>query len=111
MPRFRSVFVLLALAGVAVTIGHTAHAAGNALRGEKTAERWCATCHIVGPGLVRLNEEDAPASFQEIADTPGMGELALKVFFQTPHKQMPNFLIRGEVRDDLIAYITGLKSK
>ena len=110
MPRFRSVLVLLALSGVAVTTGHTAHAAGNALRGEQIAERWCATCHIVGPGLVRL-DEDPPASFQEIADTPGMGELALKVFFQTPHKQMPNFSITGEVRDDLIAYITGLKRK
>ena len=110
MPRFRSVLALLALTGVAVTIGQTAHAAGNALRGEQVAERWCAACHIVGPGLVRLNE-DPPASFQEIADTPGMGELALKVFFQTPHKQMPNFSIRGEVRDDLIAYITGLKSR
>ena len=93
-----------------MTIGHAAHAAGNALRGGKIAERWCATCHIVGPGLVRLNK-DFPASFQEIADTPGMGELALKVFFQTPHKQMPNFSITGEVRDDLIAYITGLKRK
>jgi hypothetical protein len=59
---------------------------------------------------VRLNEEP-PASFQEIADTPGMGELALKVFFQTPHKQMPNFSITGDVRDDLIAYITDLKRK
>ena len=49
--------------------------------------------------------------FQEIADTPGMGELALKVFFQTPHRQMPNFSITGDVRDDLIAYITGLKRK
>jgi mono/diheme cytochrome c family protein len=110
LPRFRLVLVLLALAGVAVTIGHTARAAGNALRGEKIAERWCAACHIVGPGLVRLSK-DFPASFQEISDTPGMGELALKVFFQTPHKQMPNFSIAGGVRDDLIAYITGLKSK
>ena len=110
MPRFRSVLVLLALAGVAVTIGHTAHAAGNAPRGEQIAERWCAACHIVSPGLVRLNE-DPPASFQEIADTPGMGEMALRVFFQTPHKQMPNFSITGEVRADLIAYITGLKRK
>ena len=110
MPRYRSVLVLLALAGFAVAIGNSAHAAGNALRGEQIAERWCAACHIVAPGLVRL-DQDQPASFQEIADTPGMGELALKVFFQTPHRQMPNFKITGEVRDDLIAYITGLKGK
>ena len=107
---FRSVLVLLAVAGVAVTTGQTAYSAGNALRGEKLAEQWCGACHIVGPGLVRLNE-DPPASFQEIADTPGMGEMALRVFFQTPHKQMPNFSITGDVRDDLIAYITGLKPK
>lgn len=104
----RSVLVLLALAGLGVTMSHPVNAAGNALRGEQIAEEWCAACHKIAPAALRF-DKSRPASFQEIADTPGMGEMALRVFFQTPHKQMPNFSITGDVRDDLIAYITGLK--
>jgi mono/diheme cytochrome c family protein len=111
MSRRRSaLFIWLGLAGLALMMSFPAHAAGNAKRGGQIAERWCAACHIVAPGAVRLSE-DPPASFQEIADTPGMGEMALRVFFQTPHRQMPNFSITDDVRDDLIAYITGLKRK
>jgi mono/diheme cytochrome c family protein len=106
----RSVLVLLALAGLGVTVIHPVHAAGNAKRGEQIAEEWCVACHKIAPGALRF-DKNRPASFQEIADTPGMGELALKVFFQTPHKQMPNFSITDDVRNHLIAYITGLKRK
>ena len=106
----RSVLVRLALAGLAVAMSHPVDAAGDAKRGKQIAEKWCAKCHKIAPGALRF-DNTRPASFQEIADTPGMGELALKVFFQTPHRQMPNFSITGDVRDDLIAYITGLKRK
>jgi cytochrome c len=83
-------------------------ATGNAERGMEIAAKWCADCHQTTAGAVRLNKS-RPATFQEIADTPGMGELALKVFFRTPHRQMPNFSITDETRDHLIAYITSLK--
>jgi len=104
----RSVRVLLTAAAICLTLMDPVHAVGNAKRGEKIAAKWCATCHQIAPGTLRF-DKSRPASFQEIADTPGLGEMALKVFFQTPHKKMPNFSITGDVRDDLIAYITGLK--
>ena len=110
LHSFRSIFVFSAFAGLAVTMNHSAHAVGNAMRGEQIAKEWCAACHEIAPSAERP-DENRPASFQEIADTPGMSVLALRVFFQTPHKQMPNFTIRGDVRDDLIAYITSLKRK
>ncbi len=99
---------VIAIALAALSLVRPAQAAGDIARGEKIASRWCAACHETEKGAVRLDETQ-PASFQEIADTPGMGELALKVFFQTPHKEMPNFSVTTEVRDDLIAYITSLK--
>lgn len=104
----RSVVLFLVFVGIAMTMNQSAHASGNAKNGKKIAEKFCAVCHETAAGASRPHE-NRPASFQEIADTPGMGELALKVFFQTPHKQMPNLSITGQVRDDLITYITGLK--
>ena len=104
----RPIFASLTIAGVAATMNDPAHAAGNAQRGKQIAETWCAQCHDVGPGAERF-DNSLPATFQEVADTPGMGELALKVFFQTPHRQMPDFTLTNDVRDDLIAYITSLK--
>lgn len=97
------------LALVSVAFVHAAQAAGDAKRGEQIAAMWCAACHKTGRGAVRPDENE-PASFQEIADTPGMTGLALKVFFQTPHKEMPNFKVTGEIREDLTAYILSLKS-
>ncbi len=104
----RLVLASLTIFGVAITIDDPAHAAGDAQRGKQIAETWCAQCHDVAPGGERF-DNNLPATFQEIADTPGMGELALKVFFQTPHRQMPDFSLTNDVRDDLIAYITSLK--
>lgn len=106
----RSVVVFLALVGFSITFSHHVYAAGDAKRGQQVAEKWCATCHETSPGSLRL-DKTRPASFQEIAGTPGMNELALRVFFQTPHKEMPNFVLTNNVRDDLTAYITGLKRK
>jgi mono/diheme cytochrome c family protein len=109
MFRFvRPVLASLTIAGVAATMNEPTHAAGNAQRGKQIAEAWCAQCHDVAPGAERF-DNNLPATFQEVADTPGMGELALKVFFQTPHRQMPDFSLTNDVRDDLIAYITSLK--
>jgi len=106
----RSIFTLLALVALGTTVIHSVQAAGTPKRGEEIAEKWCSTCHQIAPGALRF-DKTRPASFQESSNTPGMGELALKVFFQTLHKQMPNFSITNDVRDHLIAYITSLKQK
>ena len=110
MGSVRSLLILAAFAGFMATGIHSAKADGDAKRGEQIAAKWCAKCHVIDPGAKRAGENQ-PASFQEIADTPGFGAFALNVFFQTPHKEMPNFTITGELRDDLIAYITSLKRK
>ena len=110
MCSFRSLIIAVAAAVFVATSFEAAGASGDADRGQQLAEKWCAACHVTAAGSKRPDESQ-PASFQEIADTPGFGAFALNVFFQTPHKQMPNFNITGEVREDLIAYITSLKRK
>ena len=109
MHGVHSFLIMVVFAGFTATAFHSAKADGDAKRGGQIAAKWCAACHVIAPGAKRRGESQ-PASFQEIADTPGFGAFALNVFFQTPHKEMPNFTITGELRDDLIAYITSLKS-
>ena len=110
MRDVHSLAILVALAGFAAIASQSARADGDAKRGGQIAAKWCATCHLIAPGAKRPSETQ-PASFQEIADTPGFGAFALNVFFRTPHKEMPNFRITGDLRDDLVAYITSLKTK
>ena len=108
MPIVRKLPIVLAVLAAAVGLSTIGANAGDAANGERIAANWCAECHVIAPGAVRPSD-DSPATFQEIADTPGWGVTALRVFFQTPHKQMPNFSVTDQVREDLIAYITGLK--
>ena len=71
--RGSALLIRFGLAGFSPMMSFPAHGAGNAKRGG------------------------------QIADTPGMGEMALRVFFQTPHKQMPDFWIADDVRDALFS--------
>jgi hypothetical protein len=44
-----------------------------------------------------------------VASTPGMTAMALNVFFQTPHRAMPNLILESDQKNDIIAYIMSLK--
>ena len=81
---------------------------GDSKAGRAFAEQVCSECHAVRPGEHVSPNEKAPA-FHTIAETPGMGEMALRVWFQTAHPSMPNLIIRDKRADDLIAYILSLK--
>ncbi|MEZ6023007.1 MAG: hypothetical protein R3C16_06255 [Hyphomonadaceae bacterium] len=50
----------------------------------------------------------APA-FEDVANTPGMTPLALHVWLNSPHPNMPNRIIPPERIDDIAAYIATLK--
>ncbi|MEZ5817653.1 MAG: cytochrome C [Hyphomicrobiaceae bacterium] len=79
-------------------------------RGEELATRLCAECHAVEPGAM-VSPREGVASFQAIADTPGMTALALEVWLTTPHREMPHLLLDTGERQDLITYMTSLKRK
>jgi mono/diheme cytochrome c family protein len=82
---------------------------GNAKVGKEFAERVCADCHDVDPaGKISVNP-DAP-SFQSVADTRGMSARALAVWMQTSHPTMPNFVLKPDDMDNVIAYIMSLRT-
>lgn len=75
--------------------------------GKAYAEEVCAQCHAV-----LANEEVSPhidaTPFQQVAETPGMTEMALSVFLQTPHVNMPNLVLEQDDARNVIAYIRSL---
>jgi mono/diheme cytochrome c family protein len=78
-------------------------------RGLTLARRLCGDCHAIERGRTTSPNAEAPP-FQAVADTRGMSVGALKVFFQTPHRMMPNLMLERADADDIIDYILSLKS-
>ena len=78
--------------------------------GAAYAEQVCAACHAVMP-----NEQISPLpqapTFQSVANTPGMTELALTVWLQSSHPTMPNIILKPDDMRNVIAYIRSLESK
>jgi mono/diheme cytochrome c family protein len=73
---------------------------GDPAAGERLAAMNCATCHGVQRG--------APA-FTTIAAMPSTTQTSLGVFLQTSHASMPNLILSGADRNNLIAYILSLR--
>jgi mono/diheme cytochrome c family protein len=72
------------------------------------AEQVCSACHAV---LAKETYSPLPeaTSFQQVADTPGMTELALTVFLQSSHPTMPNIILEQDDMRNVVAYIRSLK--
>ena len=80
---------------------------GERAAGRRLATELCGDCHDVRspfPAFYRY-----PPTFEEIAKRPSTTRLALKVFLQSNHTIMPNFIIPRSDADDIIAYILSLK--
>lgn len=93
-----------------VIMGETSAAVevGDPSRGLAYARVNCAECHAVEPTERMSPFFDVPA-FREVANTPGISELALISFFQTPHPTMPDLVVPSADISDLVAYILSLK--
>jgi mono/diheme cytochrome c family protein len=81
---------------------------GDAKRGETLAKTVCVECHGVEKGQGRSRNGNAP-SFQGLATTRGMTPMALMVALRTPHREMPNLVLKNNEVDDLIAYLATLR--
>ena len=79
----------------------------NAARGQALARRWCAACHLV---QLRLTTIDPP-TFTAIANDPSKTPDYLRVFFVSPHKDMPPIQLTSPQIEDLIAYLGTLKTQ
>ena len=96
---------------VSIAIGSSAHAQkiGNVSDGYQLALQVCSECHSIEIGNYFSLNKNAPP-FEAIAKTPGMNEMALNVWFKTPHLTMPNFKFSERETANLIAYILSLKT-
>ena len=79
----------------------------NASAGRRLAEAWCKDCHAIEAATARTSR--AAPDFTAIANRPSTTALSLKVFLQTSHPSMPNFIIAPNQTDDLVNYILSLK--
>lgn len=107
--RMWRLLLISAMAGSLLSQPAVAQDAGDAARGLTYTQAHCARCHTVDG-----RQKDQPpvlgiATFEEIANAPGMTARALAVWFQSPHPRMPNLVLEPRDRDDVIAYITSLK--
>lgn len=94
---------LLAVAGQA----RAQQQIGPPKQGLALANQLCAQCHAVEKG--EASSAASAPRFEDIANTPGMTAMALNVFFQTPHRAMPNVILTADQKSELIAYILSLK--
>jgi mono/diheme cytochrome c family protein len=78
--------------------------------GAAYANKVCAACHAVLP-----DEQVSPLpqvpTFQSVANTPGMTEMALTVWLQSSHPTMPNIVLEPDDMRNVVAYIRSLESK
>ncbi|MGF1622067.1 MAG: c-type cytochrome [Rhodomicrobiaceae bacterium] len=81
---------------------------GDPEKGLTFAQEVCADCHGVRKGYEPSQEPFAP-TFEAIANSPGMSELALSVFLRTPHATMPNLVLTETEIVDVVSYIVSLK--
>ncbi len=73
--------------------------------GGKLARTFCNACHQVEPNADAPSPNPEAPPFARIATTPGMTDLAIRVFLRSPHSTMPNFLLSEPEIDGVIAYI------
>ena len=81
---------------------------GDASSGRNLALRICSDCHVVAEGQAHPATDGAPP-FATVVRDPGVTPLSLRVFLQTPHKNMPNLILKPTEIDDLVSYILSLR--
>ena len=105
--KYMLIVVGMSLA-VLSTSSEVMHAQGGDVdRGRTLARDWCAECHKVEEGRYGIFAAD----FAEVANLPSTTALSLRVFFQSNHKEMPDFSLKPADADDIIAYILSFKRK
>ena len=98
-------------AAICVMVGSAnAQQIGSVQEGRQLAREVCAECHAIDNAADGSTNPNAP-SFKVIANTPGMTSAALTVALQTTHVTMPNFVVKGDALQNIIAYILSLKER
>ncbi|NKB49343.1 MAG: cytochrome c [Alphaproteobacteria bacterium] len=98
----------IALSLLAPTIAQSQTVA-DIVAGKKLALEVCAQCHFVSETQTLIPRSDAPP-FDEIAADPAVTELGLRVFLQTPHRNMPDLQLSRQETDDVIGFILNMRA-
>ena len=97
---------IVVLAIHVVAVGLTPVMAADADNGQRLAQRWCASCHIVAPDQ-REASADAPP-FASIAKMPDFNAQKVAFFLLEPHPKMPAMALSRRDSEDIAAYIAKL---
>jgi len=97
---------LLTCTAVGICFAASAFAA-DPDNGERLAQRWCASCHVVTTQQ-RQASADAPP-FATIARMPDFNTEKLAFFLLDPHPKMPNMALTRQEAADIAAYIAKLR--
>ena len=81
---------------------------GEAKPGLIYAKKVCAECHMVRPEG-GLSPNPLAKSFKSIANRPGLSAMAIGVWMQSTHENMPMIVPKPEDLNDVITYIVSLK--
>ncbi len=100
--------VLVAAGLVALPLAATPSLAADASAGQAIAQRWCASCHVVGTAP-QSAASDAP-TFASIAARDGdISGPWLAFRLLNPHPQMPQVSLTRAEAADLAAYLATLR--
>jgi mono/diheme cytochrome c family protein len=86
-----------------------AQSLGEPAAGKRLAMDWCIQCHRIEREHSDSNR--TPPDFGAVANMPSFTELAMWVFLQTPHGQMPRYQFSRSEIDDLVAYLASLRGR
>lgn len=106
---FACVLTAAACAQTAPVVPPVIGQAGSPAAGRVYVQENCASCHAIGAGVIDSPLPEAPP-FQEVADTPGMTGLALHVWLQSPHENMPHIIVEPDHVEDVWSYIRSLRT-
>ena len=107
--RLRLLAVIAAIA-TAIAASNPGVAA-DAGQGADLAQRWCASCHVIGDSSGTSQQSSVPQgppSFLSVAQG-GSSPDELRAFLSHPHGAMPDLSLTRIEIDDLIAYMTSLR--
>jgi mono/diheme cytochrome c family protein len=93
--------------GVLIVAGMAWPARADADNGERLAQRWCASCHVVGSQQTRA-ASDAPP-FSAIAARENYSGALIALYLLNPHPRMPDMNLTRAEAADLAAYIATQK--
>jgi mono/diheme cytochrome c family protein len=78
-------------------------AAADVANGERLAQRWCVSCHLVARGQSGPATEAPP--FSELAARANFDARGVAYFLLTPHPRMPDMGLTRTEATDLAAFI------